>query len=34
MPSIDWDQQMLRAPLFVPGNDRRKLARLAQLGLT
>jgi citrate lyase subunit beta / citryl-CoA lyase len=32
MPSIDWDQQMLRALLFVPGNDRRKLAKAGAAG--
>jgi citrate lyase subunit beta/citryl-CoA lyase len=30
--SIDWDQQLMRAVLFVPGNDRRKLAKAAAAG--
>jgi citrate lyase subunit beta/citryl-CoA lyase len=29
---IDWDTQLLRALLFVPGSDRRKLARVDDFG--
>jgi citrate lyase subunit beta/citryl-CoA lyase len=30
--SIDWDHQLMRTVLFVPGNDRRKLAKAGSLG--
>jgi citrate lyase subunit beta / citryl-CoA lyase len=29
---IDWSEQLLRTVLFVPGNDRRKLAKVGGLG--
>ena len=31
-PTVDWSAALLRALLFVPGNDRRKLARAGTVG--
>ena len=32
MTTIDWDEQLMRALLFVPGSDERKLAKVTSFG--